>query len=136
MFQNDFMNTELDVKLEKIEALLSERKLDALLVQRVNNFAWLTCGASSYINTTDSLGVASLLITQTRRYLLTNHIEEPRLRQEDSLDNQDWKMKISPWYQGIDMVEELARGLRLGADTPCKGICKEPHSRYRELTIG
>jgi Xaa-Pro aminopeptidase len=115
------MSIELEIKLDKISTLLSERELDALLVQRVNNFAWLTCGASSYINTADSLGVVSLLITPSKRYLITNNIEEPRLREEESLESQGWEMKISPWYQGMDAVAKLAYGLRLGADTPYPG---------------
>ena len=67
-------NRELEVKLEKVQALLARRDLDALLIQRVANFAWMTAGASSYVNIADSLGVASLLVAPHGRYLITNNI--------------------------------------------------------------
>jgi len=110
------MNVEVDAKLSEIRALLSERALDALLVQTVANFAWVTGGAASYVNIAQDLGLASLLITSAGRYLITNNIEAPRLRREEALEEQGWEFNISPWYEAIDVVAHLTRGLRLGAD--------------------
>ena len=62
--------------------LLAKHHLEALLLQRVSSFAWATCGAASYINTAATTGDASLLITPSGRYVLTNNIEAPRLEQE------------------------------------------------------
>ena len=107
---------EVEVKLEKVQALLAGRGLNALLIQQVTNFAWLTAGASSYINTADSLGVASLLVVPHGRYLITNNIEAPRLREEEHLDEQGWEFSISPWYQAADRVAQMTKGLRLGTD--------------------
>jgi hypothetical protein len=36
-------------KQKRIQALLERHKLDALLLSRVSNFAWATCGATSYV---------------------------------------------------------------------------------------
>jgi len=110
------MNTELDAKLSQIQALLSERALDALLVQTVANFAWVTGGAASYVNIAQDLGLASLLITPTGRYLITNNIEAPRLRREEALEEQGWEFEIFPWYGAVDPIAHLTRGLRLGTD--------------------
>ncbi|MEJ2304993.1 MAG: aminopeptidase P family N-terminal domain-containing protein [Anaerolineales bacterium] len=110
------VNGEVEVKLEKVRALLAGRGLNALLIQQVTNFAWLTAGASSYINTADSLGVASLLVVPHGRYLITNNIEAPRLREEEHLDEQGWEFSISPWYQAADRVAQMTKGLRLGTD--------------------
>lgn len=38
---------ELEQKLGRIHGLLQECELDALLLRRVSNFAWATCGAAS-----------------------------------------------------------------------------------------
>lgn len=108
--------TELDRKLKSIYKLLDHFDLDALLLKQVGNFAWATCGADSHINTADLMGIASLLITRTKHYIVTNNIEAARLRQEEGLAEQEWEFKIFPWYSAEDQIAELTRGMKLGAD--------------------
>src|ERR1700690_3059808 len=108
--------SELNIKLERIHKLLAQSGLDALLLQRFSNFAWATCGAACYINTADSVGNASLLVTPGGRFVLTNNIEASRLMQEEGLAYQGWEFVISPWYERKDKVSELTHGMRLGAD--------------------
>lgn len=113
---NKLMNDELEIKIGKIKKLLGDQNLEALLIQRVSNFAWITGGGCSYINTADESGVASILITPENRFLITNNIEAPRLKQEEHLAEQDWEFKVSRWDQPEGTVAELAEGLRLGTD--------------------
>jgi Xaa-Pro aminopeptidase len=108
-------------KQDRIQALLAEHKLDALLLRRVSSFAWATCGAASYVNTATSNGEAALLITPSGRHLLTNNIEATRLEQEEKLAAQGWEFRTVPWHETQDTVAELTRGLRLGADGPYPG---------------
>jgi antitoxin VapB len=110
------MSKELETKLTKIFNMLAGQNLDALLLQGVDNFAWATCGAASYINTADSQGVGSLLITPKRRYLITNNIEAPRFQQEEELEAQGWEFVVSPWYEPDETISRLTTGMRLGAD--------------------
>lgn len=144
------VNRELEVKLEKVQALLANRGLNALLIQQVANFAWMTAGASSYVNTADSSGVASLLVTPQGRYLITNNIEAPRFREEERLDEQGWEFRVSPWYQAADGVAQMTKGLRLAADGFCLGaedvsadlirlrmdLLPEEQERLREVSRG
>jgi Xaa-Pro aminopeptidase len=113
--------SEFDERHNRISSLLRERKLDALLLQRVSSFAWATCGAASYVNTATSDGAASLLITPAGRYVITNNIEATRLEQEEKLSAQGWELRLSPWHKHNDAVAELTRDLRLGADAPIPG---------------
>lgn len=110
------LQAELDLKLEKVHDLLYDKGLDALLIQRVTNFAWMTGGAKSFVNIADNLGVASLLVAPHGRYLITNNIEAPRLRMEEHLEEQGWEFRVSPWYKFSEDVEKLVKGLRLGTD--------------------
>lgn len=112
---------EFSQKQDCIEALLAERKLDALLLRRVSSFAWATCGAASYVNTATTNGEATLLITPSGRYLITNNIEATRLEQEEKLAAQGWEFRVAPWHEAQDAVAKLTRGLRLGADGPYPG---------------
>lgn len=113
--------SEFSQKQDHIQLLLEERKLDALLLQRVSSFAWATCGAASYVNIATTNGEASLLITPSGRYVITNNIEATRLEREEELAIQGWEFQIVPWHKVQDTVAELSRGLRLGADGPYPG---------------
>jgi len=110
------MNDELKIKIERIRYLLAAHDLDALLVQRVTNFAWLSCGGASYVNTAEESGTAALLVTPDARYLITNNIEAPRFQQEEQLQAQGWDFKVSQWYQPAELLDGLTEGLRLGND--------------------
>lgn len=110
------MNDELNSKLQRVNRLLAKHGFDALLIQRVTNFAWLTCGGASFINTADESGVASLLVTPSNRYLITNNIEAPRFRQEENLEQQGWKFEVSQWYQPNEVLNDLTKGLRIATD--------------------
>lgn len=109
--------TELDTKLERLRALLVQSNLDALLLHQTSNFAWATCGASSYINRADSMGIASLLVTRTNRFVLTNNIDSLRLMEEEGLARQGWEFQVSQWYKNKDEISKLTAGMKLGADT-------------------
>jgi len=110
-------NTELNLKLERIRNLLDESNLDAILLRRTDNFSWATCGADPHINTADSMGIASLVITQTDRFVVTNNIESSRLMQEEGLGEHGWKFEVSPWFEGEDKITSLTRGMNLGTDS-------------------
>jgi len=111
--------TEFEHKQNTLKALLAEHHLGALWLRRVSSFAWATCGAASYVNTATTDGAASLLITRTGRYVITNNIEAPRLRQEEKLEEQGWEFCSAPWHGANDAVADLTRGLVLGCDGTC-----------------
>jgi len=108
--------TECERKLRRIEAFLQAHDLDALLLRQVGNFAWATCGASSYVNTASTNGEATLLITTAGRYLISNNIEAPRLETEEGLLAQGWEFRTHNWWEQTDVIAQLTAGLRLGAD--------------------
>jgi Xaa-Pro aminopeptidase len=113
--------TELEIVLNHLRALLAARGLEAVLLQRVSSFAWATCGAASYVNTASTTGAASLLLTPSGRYVITDNIEAPRLEREERLAEQGWQFQVSPWYERSGAVARLAAGLKLAADVPYPG---------------
>ena len=140
-------NSELNLKLERIRNLLVASNLDAILLRRTDNFAWATCGADSHINVADSMGIASLLITPSNHFVVTNNIEATRLMQEAGLGEQGWNFEVSPWFEGDNQVASLTQGMKLGADTSFphafdlsgeiasirSQLTPEEGDRYREL---
>lgn len=113
--------TEFDLKQSRLHELLDRRGLDAILLSRVGNFAWATCGGASFVNTAASDGIASLLVTRHGHFLLTNTIEAPRLDAEERLKAQGWEFVVEPWWNAGDPVSRLAAGARLGSDWPYPG---------------
>ncbi|MFQ5857293.1 MAG: M24 family metallopeptidase [Anaerolineae bacterium] len=112
---------ELESKDTRVQALLDDQGLDALLLSRVSSFAWVTGGAASYVNTATDIGAATVLWTPHRKYVITDNIEAPRLRAEEGLKDLGFKFKVAPWYEKDDVMAELTAGLKLGADTPYPG---------------
>lgn len=110
--------TEFDLKQTRIQELLDRRGLDGVLLSRVSNFAWATCGGLSYVVTASTSGIASLLITRRGRYLITSTVEAPRLELEEKLKAQGWEFVVEPWWKTGDPVAQLAPGARLGSDWP------------------
>jgi Xaa-Pro aminopeptidase len=107
---------EIETKIQRVHALLHERRLDALWLRRTSSFAWATCGADAHINTASSDGIASLLVTLRDRYLVTNNIEIHRLEQEGHLAGQGWQLLVSPWFDPGDQFTKITAGLKVGSD--------------------
>lgn len=112
---------EFETKQRRIQAFLQERGLDALLLRQASNFAWATCGKSSYVNTASTLGEATLLITAQGLHLFANNIESPRLAEEEGLKEQGWEFHTASWWEENAALVQLTAGLKLGADVAFPG---------------
>lgn len=108
--------TEIETKLSQVRQLLAARDLDGVLVRRTANFAWLSGGASGYVNTAADAGAANFLVTRDAAYLITTNIEAPRLEAEERLLDLGFRPLAAPWHQPNAAAEELVAKLRLGAD--------------------
>jgi antitoxin VapB len=103
-------------KHERINQLLEDQNLDGLIIQQVSNFAWATDGASSYINTATTNGVATLLVTGDAKHLIADNIESPRFDIEEELREQGWEFHAHRWDQPSAALGKLTEGIKLGAD--------------------
>ncbi|HQV27667.1 MAG TPA: M24 family metallopeptidase [Thermoflexales bacterium] len=123
--------SEIDIKLARLRELMAQKKLDAVILQRNSSFAWITCGAPSYINTASTTGVAAAVVTLSDRYIVTNNIEAPRLEREEGLAAQGWKLHASRWYETKDLAAELTAGLEVGSD----GLMPGTANLANEITL-
>lgn len=111
---------EFAIKQQRMLDIIERYGLDAILLKRRANFAWLTCGGLNHVNTAADLGIASLLVMRDRCLLLTNNIEVQRLIQEQ-LHDLPIEVTVFPWHDTqmeTSLLEELTQGLQLGADVP------------------
>ncbi len=112
---------ELREKEKRVKALMEEKKLDALLMERTSSFAWYTAGAATFVSIAAEKGVGSLLITPEKKYVITNNIEALRLSDEEGLRKQGYEFAVGNWWEPRKAVVQLTEGMKLGADGPYPG---------------
>jgi Xaa-Pro dipeptidase len=111
---------EIDLKIQRIRKLLEAEKLDALFLARQSNFSWITAGASNIVTICTEDGVASVLITKKGRlYAITTANEEPRMKEEQHLEDLGFEVISQAWYEA--RTEEIINGIvgnidRVGSD--------------------
>jgi Xaa-Pro dipeptidase len=99
-----------------LRELMDERGLGALLLSRPANFAWYTGGADNRVDHGDPVGVASVLVTTDDAYVLTNNIEAPRMREEQT---PEIEVVEHPWHEEpAALLRELTGGAGVGTDFP------------------
>ena len=99
-----------------LRELMDDRGLGALLLSRPANFAWYTGGADNRVDHGDPVGVASVLVTTDDAYVLTNNIEAPRMREEQT---PEMEVVEHPWHEEpADHLRELTGGTGVGTDFP------------------
>jgi antitoxin VapB len=124
---------ELAEKTERLQRMLTERGLDAVLLNAQHNFAWLTGGRSNGVDLSRVEGAASLLVTrQGKRYLFSNNIEMPRMLAEE-VDAKDfepiefaWTGEVSSPGQVMGLARTIADSALIAADLEAYGESIEP----------
>jgi antitoxin VapB len=106
-------------KLAALRNVMLRCQVDSLVLNQACNFAWLTDGGSSYINVATDEGLASLVVTKDKQYVVADNIETPRLQAEEPLAG--WEFVFGPWAEGrLPLIAKIA-GSAVGADTQFPG---------------
>ena len=120
--------TELTTKLRTIREALAARDLGAVRLRGVDWFAWATCGASNVVILTTETGVAEVLVTRERAWVLTDSIEAARLRNEEIPAGLD--LWAAPWNDPAArdaFVTEQVSG-PVASDRPTRGERRLPRA--------
>lgn len=96
---------------------LAERLgLGAVLLRTPANFAWYTGGADNRVDHSDPSGVAAVLVTPERGFILADNIEAPRMREEQT---PGMEIVEYPWHEGpAKLLRDLTGDVAPGADAP------------------
>lgn len=117
----EVLEAELSDKRERLINLMQRERLDAVLISRLENIAWLTAGRVDVrIGVPRETGAASLLLTKDNAaYYLTTNNEAARLHDEE-FPGLDWRPIVKPWYANDPRasVEQVAPAAALGSDVP------------------
>jgi Xaa-Pro dipeptidase len=110
---------EIKIKEKRLHRLMDEKNLDAILLKKQPNFSWLTAGGYNMVGTATDMGMTSLLVTRTGRFVIANRIEGPRMMEDEGLADLGFELLGHEWY--VDREAELVRKAagdlsRVGAD--------------------
>jgi Xaa-Pro aminopeptidase len=125
------VNSESKNKYQKLCQLLDEENLDAIVLRRQPNIAWLI-GGRAHIPTTIELACLDLIVTRAGITVVTNVIEAPRLIAEEL--NEIGPVIAVAWWEGRE--PKLPHGARIGcdiADQDCVNIAAKIEIARRVL---
>ncbi|CAN5890442.1 M24 family metallopeptidase [soil metagenome] len=99
-----------------LRELMEGHGVGALLLSHPANFAWYTGGADNRVDRGDPIGVASVLLTADAAYIVTDNIEAPRMREEQT---PGIEVVEHPWHEEpTALLRELTGGASVGTDIP------------------
>jgi len=107
-------------KVSRLRTLLHAHQADAIVLTRIANFAWLSCGGRSFINVAAEGGAAGIVVTPRRVAVITSNIEAARLREEE-LGGLDWEVLAYDWWDGAAMGRRLRDLVGADARLLCDG---------------
>ena len=87
--------SEVSNKIKFLRKILAEQNLAAFHFRGVDWFSWITGGGSSVVILTSEVGVAEVVITATEAWILTNRIENERIKAEEV--SNDFEITNFPW---------------------------------------
>jgi len=98
-------------KRARIKALLAEKGLDALVLRKGANVAWII-GGRAHIPTTLELSCMDVVVYPDRIVVVTNKIEAQRLKDEELSGEEE--LIVVNWFEGRDA--QLPKGPKIGVD--------------------
>lgn len=113
---------EIQTKLTVLREKMREHGLHAVRFRSVDWFSWATGGGSSVVILTNEMGIAEVLVSRDRAFVLTNRIESARLAEEEVPSN--FEIIESPWAQPTafdDFAKDVASREATASDRPRGG---------------
>ncbi len=126
---------ELLVKERRLRALMETKGLEGVLLKKQPNFSWFTAGGLNMVGIATEMGMTSLLITRTGRYLIANRIESPRMMKEEGLEGLGFQLLEHEWYMDreAELIEKVVGNLnKVGADGGF-GSCRNIDNDIKKL---
>jgi len=113
---------DVEVKEERVRAFLVQEGLDALVLGRQDNFAWITAGGDNRVINNTDMGEGFVVITRDHKWLVAHHMDGRRFVEEQT-PGQGYELVTLYWHQGAqaDKIAELTRGQRVAADFALPG---------------
>jgi Xaa-Pro aminopeptidase len=112
-------DSDLQNKLARLRHLLEDQDVDYILIERQENFSWLTSGRG-FIGLASTGACASFLVGKDKAYMLANNIEMDRLRKEQRCESALFCYRQFPWYEPwrkSEIIKEIVKNARIAEDS-------------------
>jgi antitoxin VapB len=118
--------SEIQFKQDLVNQYLRKHHLDGVYLNSVPNFAWFSAGGDSHVENHSKFGVASFLVTKSKRFLLTNNIEMQRILTEQlSGVEERFEPIVYDWFDPegeSKALAQLTEGLEIASDLEREGF--------------
>lgn len=106
---------DIERKHHRIADLLAAHELDALLIQKPSNFAWMTSGGNC-LRSESGETTAALFVTADARVVVASNTDSGQIF-DIELPGLGFQLKERPWYEPRStLIEDLCRGRRVASD--------------------
>jgi Xaa-Pro dipeptidase len=123
---------EWKIKQHKVKNFLKNMGLEAFVFSRRSSFSWLTDGAESGVDEFSELGVADLVLTEDRSYVVAPN-NEIELLTSEALEGQGYEPVVYSWKEDrFAALQAFLGGRKAGSDIPVPG-CKDFYREVKEL---
>ncbi|MFH1825361.1 MAG: M24 family metallopeptidase [Candidatus Firestonebacteria bacterium] len=112
------LEKEILEKEERVRQFLKKHNLDGILITKQNNFAWWTRGGDNHVVTASQDGVASILVTHDKKYIITSNIEACRIMDEE-VKGQDFILEKYNWWEDakkLGIIKKIVNSGNIGTD--------------------
>lgn len=101
----------------RVAEFLDQHGLDALLLRRPENIAWLSVGADVTRFGSGRETSAAVFLTPEARVVVTNDVDSPLLFEQE-FAGLGFQLKERPWHEDPEvLLGDLCRGRRVGSDS-------------------
>jgi len=112
-------------RIESIRKTFLQNNFDAALFSLAENISWLTFGGRNHITLNTAEGVASILVTLEKVYMITNNIEMERIYNEEipsEIAGEFTPLQYNWWYDEYEIIEKHFPILKITSDTKRYGF--------------
>jgi Xaa-Pro aminopeptidase len=95
----EFNSAEIAEKMRRVKALFDTCGVEGIYLKKSSNFAWITAGAYNIVGLGTEIGIAGILLTKGRNYVICNNIESARMKDEERLVEQGYEILDFPWFE-------------------------------------
>lgn len=140
---------EIEWKAGRLREAMARKGWAAVIINKSQNFAWITAGCSNIVTRYAEAGICSIMITRDRRYFLCNNIETQRMLDEERLEELGFEALTTMWYEDMTVarIKSVIGDGRYASDIALKGaedansvvldmeyvLCSNEIGRYQEL---
>lgn len=93
---------EINEKHNRVRELIDRLGTKGILLKTQANFCWFTAGGVNEVTIADILGVSSILITETHRYIIASRFESARMMEDEGLKDLQFTLAEYEWYDGSE----------------------------------